>query len=267
MTMQNDIVIEQKQQAVLLKGSLFTLTVVQLFTTQYEQISENLSDLANKLPNFFAHTPVVIDCQKLPTTGNLNFLELKEIFLKHQLIPVGVRGANADANQAAIAAGFAIMPLSKDNHDFEVNKNTPLNDVETTPQTKNTASINNQKVKTHSPKTTPANYISPTRIITQPVRSGQQVYAKNGDLVVLASVSHGAELLADGNIHVYGALRGRALAGIRGDKQAKIFCQQLEAELISIAGYYMVKENLIIPDGDSFIHIYLDDKQVQITQI
>jgi len=84
----------------------------------------------------------------------------------------------------------------------------------------------------------------PTRIVTTPVRGGQQVYAAGGDLVVLAPVSAGAELLADGNIHVYAPLRGRALAGIKGNTQARIFCQQMGAELLSVAGQYKVAEDL-----------------------
>src|SRR3546814_8765088 len=78
--------------------------------------------------------------------------------------------------------------------------------------------------------------IKPTRIITSPVRGGQQIYAQGGDLVVVSSVSPGAELLADGNIHVYGPMRDRALAGVKGDTKARIFCQPVSAELVSIAG-------------------------------
>ena len=84
----------------------------------------------------------------------------------------------------------------------------------------------------------------PTRVVSTPIRGGQQVYAQGGDLVVLAPVSPGAELLADGNIHVYGPLRGRALAGIKGDTTARIFCRQLAAEMVSIAGQYKVAEDL-----------------------
>lgn len=81
-------------------------------------------------------------------------------------------------------------------------------------------------------------------MVTTPIRGGQQIYAQGGDLIVLAPVSPGAELLADGNIHVYGPLRGRALAGIKGDTSARIFCQQLAAEMVSIAGQYKVAEDL-----------------------
>jgi septum site-determining protein MinC len=81
-----------------------------------------------------------------------------------------------------------------------------------------------------------------SKLITSPVRSGQQIVAKGKDLIVTSSVSHGAELLSDGNIHVYGALRGRALAGISGDLEARIYCQSLEAELVSIAGFYRLSD-------------------------
>jgi septum site-determining protein MinC len=102
------------------------------------------------------------------------------------------------------------------------------------------------------------------KIISQPIRSGQQIYAKEGDLIILASVSPGAEVLADGNIHIYGALKGRALAGVSGNKEARIFCQKLEAELVSIAGHYWVNEDLSpLPSGQT-IQIYLENDRLHI---
>ena len=101
-------------------------------------------------------------------------------------------------------------------------------------------------------------------MISEPVRSGQQIYAPNGDLLVLAPVSHGAELLADGHIHIYGPLRGRALAGVTGDTEARIFCQSLEAELISIAGQYKISEDL---EGDYWqqpVVVHLTEGHLQI---
>ena len=81
-------------------------------------------------------------------------------------------------------------------------------------------------------------------MVTEPVRSGTQIYVRGADLVVAAPVSAGAEIMADGNIHVYGVLRGRALAGASGDAEARIFCSRLEAELVSIAGRYLVSDQL-----------------------
>jgi septum site-determining protein MinC len=89
---------------------------------------------------------------------------------------------------------------------------------------------------------------APTLIVDKPLRSGQQVYAKRGDLVVLAVVSHGAEVIADGSIHIYAPLRGKAIAGARGDTSARIYTQSLEAELLAIAGIYRTAENPLPAD-------------------
>jgi len=84
----------------------------------------------------------------------------------------------------------------------------------------------------------------PAQVVTGPVRSGQQIYAEGCDLIVLNTVSPGAEVIADGCVHVYGTLRGRAMAGARGDATARIFCRKMEAELIAIAGIYAVAEQI-----------------------
>jgi septum site-determining protein MinC len=123
-----------------------------------------------------------------------------------------VRGGNELQNQAALSAGLAILADDKSNKENELTLN---------------------KVKN-----------TPTKVIHQPVRSGQQIYVPGGDLIVMAAVGAGAEVLADGHIHIYGPLRGRALAGVHGDTTAMIICQSLEAELVSVAGQYRVSENL-----------------------
>ncbi len=102
------------------------------------------------------------------------------------------------------------------------------------------------------------------KIISTPIRSGQQIYAAGGDLIVLAPVSAGAELLADGNIHVYGALRGRALAGVKGNTDARVFCHSQEAELISIAGCFMVDEDLRSDHWKQAVQILLQDDKLHI---
>jgi septum site-determining protein MinC len=99
-------------------------------------------------------------------------------------------------------------------------------------------------------------------LVTQPVRSGQQLYAAEGDLVVIAPVSRGAELLADGNIHVYGPMRGRALAGMSGDSSSRIFCRQLDADLVSIAGVYQVSEQFDPAFLGKSVQIRLDGERL-----
>ena len=102
-------------------------------------------------------------------------------------------------------------------------------------------------------------------LVTQPVRSGTQIYARGADLIVTAPVSPGAEIVADGNIHVYGALRGRALAGAGGDAEARIFCTRLEAELVSIAGRYLVSEQLPPESHRTAVQIALVDDRLTVT--
>jgi septum site-determining protein MinC len=103
-------------------------------------------------------------------------------------------------------------------------------------------------------------------LVTEPVRSGTQLYARGTDLIVAAAASAGSELVADGNIHVYGALRGRALAGASGDRKARIFCSRLEAELVSIAGHYLVSEQLPADLLGSQVQIALVDDRLTITR-
>jgi septum site-determining protein MinC len=104
------------------------------------------------------------------------------------------------------------------------------------------------------------------KLITQPVRSGQRVYAK-GDLIVTATVSAGAEIMAEGNIHVYGSLRGRALAGVLGNVDSRIFCSDLQAELISIAGIYQLSDDLSAETAHKPVQISLDKQTLIIKDI
>ena len=99
------------------------------------------------------------------------------------------------------------------------------------------------------------------------MRSGQQVYAEGSDLVITAAVSEGAEVLADGNIHVYGTLRGRALAGVKGNTQARVFCQSLDAELISIAGQFIMHDKVKTSCWKQPAQIYLEDESLHIEPI
>jgi septum site-determining protein MinC len=106
------------------------------------------------------------------------------------------------------------------------------------------------------------------KIMSKPVRAGTKVYAKEQDLIIIGPVNVGAECIADGNIHVYGPLRGRALAGATGNTEARIFCHSLEAELIAIAGHYLVRENLQVPQKHAgMLQIFLENNKLSIESI
>ena len=233
-----------------LKASLFTFTVLQLKTFDVQLIEAQLSATINKAPNFFKHAPVILDLHRLQMiTCPIDFAGLMQILKAHDLIPMGIIGANLEQATQAITANLGILPGQY---------STKLPSEPTTP------SIS-------PPPAEPEAMLAPPRdvpkIIEHPVRSGQQIYAKNSDLIVLASVSQGAEIIADGHIHVYGTLRGRALAGVNGDTQARIFCQKFEAELISIAGLYQLHEQFQSQSGKIQCQIYLRGDKLYIDQL
>lgn len=220
-----------------LKGGLYTLTAIRLYSSNPERITQDLENKIRQAPKFFYYAPIIIDLSQLK-----DFLSKDtEYFLQQllrciravKLLPVAIipmQVVPEDFIQIARNLNMAIISESRSEIKHEPKIPTPCSKKKATPLIKE--------------EMIPLPQLSPTRTIMQPVRSGQQLYAPNGDLLVLSSVSHGAELLADGHIHIYGPLRGRALAGISGNKDAHIFCQSLEAELVSIAGCYAISEDL-----------------------
>jgi septum site-determining protein MinC len=240
-----------KTSAFQLKGSSFTLTVLQLLNLDTDSFSKQLADTVKRAPRFFHNTPIIIDLQKISRAIDLvDFATINHQLRKHSIIPVGVIGGNEEQHQQALIAGLAVLPNTK----VEVPEVTPIKQVKQSIKQSTKLKPSEQQQLQHIP----------SLIIKQPVRSGQQLYAKKCDLIILSSVSAGAELLADGNIHVYGALRGRALAGANGDQTARIFCQELEAELVSVAGFYWVNEDLQMPESHKGIQIYLEDERLRI---
>ncbi|QXP85396.1 septum site-determining protein MinC [Methylococcus sp. ANG] len=204
-----------------IRAGSFNLPVLKLTSDSADAIADLLAARVRQAPDFFRHAPVILDLHELAGRDHVpDFDALLEVLRKSGLTPVGVRGGNAEQNAAADAAGLALLSEGKHH--------------ETHPAAEH-------------PQPAPEPVRPPrqgTKIIDQPIRSGQRVYANDGDLVVIATVSPGAELMADGNIHVYGSLRGRAMAGVKGDLDARIFCRDLQAELIAIGGHYKISENL-----------------------
>ena len=239
---------EQQARAFQLKGSLFPLTVLQLTELDPLRFADHLNGLIAQAPKFFQQAPIVIDMtafEKGDTPIDISLY--RDLLLKQGLVPIGITGGNKKQQEQASALQMAILSKQKFNESL----------LEETPLPENTT-----HTKAASGAPAPNN-----RIITRPVRSGQQCYAKGGDLIVLSSVSHGAELLADGNIHVYGELRGRALAGINGNKAARIFCQKLDAELIAIAGQFCLNEQMENYLDKSHLQIYLENGHITIDEL
>jgi septum site-determining protein MinC len=209
--------------ALLLKTSDWTLLAEEL-TAQFGSESDSA--------DFFDHDALVIDFSQLPTdTPVQDMVPLLKVLRSCNLVPVAVRGASPEWMAAALAVGLVEAPL-------EIVRSKA---TETPASARTVVQEVVKEVVREVPGPT-------TMVIDKPLRSGQKVYARNADLVVLAMVNQGAEVVADGNIHVYAPLRGKAMAGARGNTNARIFSLCLEPELISIAGVYRTSENALPKD-------------------
>lgn len=225
------------------------LSVLRLLDASTEHVADELERKVRQAPDFFRHMPVIIDLGALAARETTPmFSELVRVLRSHGLVPVGVRNGSKAQHDAATEAGLALLRESQ-------GQDKPTEAIQTTsqPQPKQT-----EQVKKNAQK---------SRLLVRPIRSGQQVYVPDGDLVIVASAGAGSELLADGCIHVYGPLRGRALAGINGDQKARIFCQSLEAELVAVAGHYRTNEDLDPELKNKPAQIWLDDMRLVISAL
>lgn len=205
-----------------LKGSMLATTILELNHNDLERLDQQLQLKVAQAPAFFDNIPLIIAVDKLPEgEGQVDLPALLALCRQHGLRTLALRAGREEDIAAAGALDLPVLPPSGAREKLlRLGESAPV----TTPP--------------------PAPPRVPTRIISHPVRGGQQLYAAGSDLIVLGPVSPGAELLADGNIHLYGPMRGRALAGVKGDTGAQIFCQQMGAEMFSIAGIYKVAEDL-----------------------
>jgi septum site-determining protein MinC len=198
-----------------LKAGQFTVPTLVLRDLDIAALDGFLARHVARSPAFFDQAPVAIDLSSLPSREQLDDLPMIVGMLRgHGMIPVGVRGASEAQKAQALALELAVMPARK------------------------------PSVRGTEGHVASAAQASRTLVVEKPVRSGQRIYAQAGDLVLLAGVSSGAEVMAEGHIHAYGALRGRAMAGVSGNTEARIFCRELGADLVSIAGRYRVSEKL-----------------------
>ena len=213
-------------QAFELKSATLSLVAVVLKTTDLAQVSHALDERFGNAPGLFDQDPIVIDLSQVrDSLEPIDFVVLTQLLRGHKMLPVAVRSGNSQQMEDALAAGLSESHASA----------APALPVRTfTPE--------DAPVTAAPAPAEPPSSARTSVIIDRPLRSGQRVYAKGADLVVLAVVSHGAEVIADGSIHVYAPLRGRALAGAMGDTGARIFATCMEPQLLSIAGIYRTTE-------------------------
>ncbi|SUB82428.1 Septum site-determining protein MinC [Pragia fontium] len=224
------------QSPIELKGSSFTLSVVHLNHSEPEVIREALTEKVKQAPAFLQNAPVVLNVATLPSDAD--WLQIQRAVSDAGLRVVGVSGFQNDAQKLSIQ--LAGLPLLTEGKAPKAPKSAPV--VAPPPVVK-------------------------TRIISTPIRTGQQIYARDCDLIVTSHVSAGAELIADGNIHVYGMMRGRALAGASGDASCQVFCTQLAAELVSIAGQYWLSDRIPATFYEHSARLFLKDNILTIESL
>ncbi|MGR4868465.1 septum site-determining protein MinC [Variovorax sp. LARHSF232] len=234
------------------KSATLPLIAVILKTADLDLLAEALDAQLADSPDFFEQEPVVIDLSQLEEEANgdeqsapagLDFDRLRQLLARHQTQPIAVRGGSEAQNAAARAAGLSIaaMPVAP-------------------PPPRSAAPAPSPAPQIVRELPVPA---SGTLVIDRPLRSGQQIYARGGDVIVLDIVNFGAEVIADGHVHVYAPLRGKAIAGARGNTEARIFSTCMEAQLVAIAGIYRTSEVALPADVHGKpAQVWLDDQKL-----
>lgn len=237
-TVSRGVVKENTKKSIDIKGNMYTLMSVVLRVNDLQQINHDLTERVAQAPEFFKNTPVIIDFANITIDASFDFKTLFKTVRQQQLLPVAVRGIEKALREQFQNIGVPIVELaasgSADNNTEEKERL--------------------ERLRTQSKSV----------VVDKPVRSGQQCSAESGDLIVLSQCNADAELIADGNIHVYGTLRGRALCGVHGDTNARIYCTALEAQLVSVAGHYKVLEEIPAAVKNRPVQIRLKNDQLYI---
>lgn len=229
-----------KPTAFELKSAQLPLVALLVKTTDMSVLGSQWAAQYGNHPDFFDHEPLVIDLTPIASQPDAlpDFKALIAMLKQHRVSAIAVKGGSQAQMVAALAAGLVASPDA-----VVLQGKTPMGSV--TPVAAAPPSV--PKAVAPSMSSAPAQVLPPL-LVDRPLRSGQQVYAKGRDLVVLSIVNAGAEVIADGDIHVYAPLRGKAMAGVRGNVNARIFTLSMDAELLSIAGIYRTSEMPLPPE-------------------
>lgn len=212
-----------------LKSATLPLIAVLLKTVDLAELADAMQARLGDTPDFFEQDPVVIDLAAVRDADEtVDFATLITLLRSYRVVPIAVRSGSASQMEAAQAAGLLVAP-------------------DAPPARAEAAPVAAQEVVREVVREVPVASAG-AMVIDKPLRSGQQVYARGTDLIVMALVNHGAEVIADGNIHVYAPLRGKAIAGARGNTDARIFSTCMEPELLSIAGNYRTTDVALAAD-------------------
>jgi septum site-determining protein MinC len=224
-----------------------------------EELQRELTEKVQRAPNLFARAPVVIDLSHLPSLPDAEAIrDLIARIREAGMLPVGLSYGTTENEQLARALDLPLF--AKFRAPYEKSPKAVAEAEPDPPPREVTATAPSQASQPRTDATI-------GQIYDKPVRSGQQVYARGRDLILTKLVANGAEVIADGSIHVYGALRGRALAGAQGDVSARIYCQEFNAELVSIAGQYRVFEDMPQDLRGQPVQAWLDGDRLMLARL
>ncbi len=241
-----------------LKGTMASFTVLRLKSTDLELVEQQLHAKTSQLPSLFLDAPVLIDVAPLgDEVAALPLGEVARLVRACQMIPVAVAHLPEGLRPAAIEAGMGIWrgPIQA-----RVRAGAEPTTIPSLPSIPTMPAAPAQE--------TPAPLLSTAHggpvVVTTPVRGGQVIHAHHNDLVVLAPVNPGAQVIADGHLHVYAPMRGRGVAGAQGLPGARIFCQKLEAELLAISGAYVMADEIPLAMRGRAVQVYLEGGQCRL---
>lgn len=225
-------------------------------TLDVERLGAEMRDRVARAPKLFERAAVIVDFGALPGTPDIGTARaLLDALRAAGTIPVALAYGSSDNERLAVELGLPLLAK------FRAQYESP----ETTVVAAAAAEPAPAKPAASAPRTIAPG--EPGMIHAAPIRSGQQLYAEQRDLTVLSTVGAGAEVIADGSIHIYGALRGRALAGARDNEKARIFCREFHAELVAIAGHYKVMEDIPAELRGKAVQVWLDNGQLHIAAL
>ncbi|NUS39788.1 MAG: septum site-determining protein MinC [Lysobacter sp.] len=249
------------EQAGELKIGQVGIANLRVRTLDVDKLAAEMRERVARAPKLFERAAVIVDFGALPGTPDVATARgLVEALREAGVLPVALAYGSSENEQLAIALGLPL--LAKFRAQYEPSSAAPAASAPAPARA--------------APEPAPAKAAAPAQrapsgdpglVHATPVRSGQQVYAEQRDLTVLATVGAGAEVIADGSIHIYGALRGRALAGAQGFEQARIFCREFHAELVAIAGHYKVLEDMPAAMRGKPVQIWLEKGQLQVAAL
>lgn len=254
------------EQAGELKIGQVGIANLRVRTLDVEKLAEEMRERVARAPKLFARAAVIVDFGGLPGTPALaDARALVDALRDAGVIPVALAYGSQDNEQLAVQLGLPLLAKFRAQYERAGGESAPVGATEVA--TPRTSPVAVEPAPAKPVPATSASNANPGLVQSQPVRSGQQVYADNRDLTVLATVGAGAEVIADGSVHIYGALRGRALAGAQGYAQARIFCREFRAELVAIAGHYKVLDEVPRELHGKPVQVWLEQDELRIAAL